>query len=166
MAQSPLHPETPAVAHVSAASHDPSEPEVIELDGSTASPSDIARSVVRAGRDKIECPIKPPMCPEAIVAVTRDRRLLLVAVSQTGLKDLRAIGLAYRWLNENRQLVSMALPQLSIDPHQAPHLELLVDAADISADVVQPLLHSSHVTVVTYRRLRWSGRTGLLLEAA
>jgi hypothetical protein len=145
---------------------DPAEPEVIELTGSPAQPGDIVRSVVRARGDKIECPIKPPMCPDAIVAVSRDRRLLLVAVSQSGLKDLRSIGLAYRWLNESRQLVAMALPQLSIDPHHAPHLELLVDAADVSADIVQPLLHSTHVTVVTYRRLRWSGRTGLLLEAA
>ena len=31
---------------------------------------------------------------------------------------------------------------------------------------VQPLLESATVSVQAYRKLRWSGRTGLLLEAA
>ena len=47
-----------------------------------------------------------------------------------------------------------------------PHLRLLVDQADLTADVLRPLLQSQQVTVEAYRRLRWGGRTGLLLEAA
>ena len=45
-------------------------------------------------------------------------------------------------------------------------LRLLVDHTDLSADSLQPVLHSGHVTVQSYRKLRWGGRTGLLLDAA
>ena len=38
--------------------------------------------------------------------------------------------------------------------------------ADLSAEVLQPMLRAGHVNVTAYRKLRWSGRTGLLLEAA
>jgi hypothetical protein len=31
---------------------------------------------------------------------------------------------------------------------------------------LQPMLQGDHVTVKTYRKLRWGGKTGLLLEAA
>jgi hypothetical protein len=60
----------------------------------------------------------------------------------------------------------MAIPQFAIDAHQMPRLQLLVDQADLTADVLQPMLQSSNVTVVAYRKLRWAGRTGLLLNAA
>ena len=40
------------------------------------------------------------------------------------------------------------------------------DGHDLSADLLQPVLQSDHVTVQSYRKLRWGGRTGLLLEAA
>ena len=64
-------------------------------------------------------------------------------------------------------LISMAMPQLQIDPHQMPHLRLLVDRAlTSSATTLQPLLQTGHVTVQTYRKLRWGPKTGLLLEAA
>ena len=45
-------------------------------------------------------------------------------------------------------------------------LRLLVDHSDLSADALQPVLQSGSVTVQSYRKLRWGGRTGLLLDAA
>jgi hypothetical protein len=80
--------------------------------------------------------------------------------------DLRDIAQAYRWMNENRPLIAMALPQFAIEPNQSPRLQLLIAQSDVSAEMLQPLLQSSNVTVQTYRKLRWGGKTGLLLEAA
>src|SRR5207237_1796853 len=113
----------------------------------------------------IECPIKPPMYVDGRLAVGADRRLILLAVASAGLSDLRAIGRAYQWLMENRALLAMALPQLTIDAHQLPGLRLMIDQADVSAEVLQPMLQSSSVSVQTYRKLRWGGRKGLLLNA-
>ena len=67
---------------------------------------------------------------------------------------------------ENRALIAMALPQFSIDAHQLPGLRLIIDQADLSAQILQPMLQSSSVSVQAYRKLRWGGRTGLLLNAA
>ena len=106
------------------------------------------------------------MCDDARLAVSRDRRLTLLAVTTKGLSDLRLIGQAYQWLSQNRALIAMALPQLAIDAHQMPRLQLLVDHADASAEVLQPMLHTGHVSVTAYRKVRFSGRRGLLLEAA
>jgi len=141
--------------------------EVVELAGSDASPGAILSSIVRheAG-GLIECPIRPPMCPDARLAVDRQRGLVLLGVSRTGLTDLKLIGQAYRWLCENRPLISMAVPQMSIDAHQFPRLRLFVDGSDLSSEVLQPLLHSGNVTVQAYRKLRWGAKTGLLLAAA
>ena len=60
----------------------------------------------------------------------------------------------------------MACPQFAIDSQQIPQLRLLVDQSDITAAVLQPMLQSGNVTVQAYRKLRWGGRIGLLLEAA
>ena len=114
----------------------------------------------------IECPVRPPMCPEARLAISRDRRLMLIAAAGHGLRELRDIGLAYRWLVENRALVAMALPQLAVDAKQMPHLRLLVDQADLNAEVLQPIFQVNTVTICSYRKLRWGERNGLLLEAA
>ena len=114
----------------------------------------------------IECPVRPPMCPDARLAIGRDRRLMLIAAAGHGLRELRDIGLAYRWLVENRALVAMALPQLAVDAKQMPHLRLLVDQADLNADVLQPIFQVNTVTICSYRKLRWGERNGLLLEAA
>ena len=57
------------------------------------------------------------------------------------------IGLAYRWLTENRNLVAMALPQLAVDAKQMPHLRLLVDQADLNAEVLQPIFQVNTVTI-------------------
>ena len=140
--------------------------EVIDLPAGADAAGAIVAATMRGANDVIECPVKPPMLAEASLAVTRDRRLVLFAVAKQGLSDLRGIGEAWRWMNENRVLISMAMPQLQIDPHQMPHLRLLVDRADLSASTLQPLLQTGHVTVQTYRKLRWGPKTGLLLEAA
>jgi hypothetical protein len=114
----------------------------------------------------VQCPIHPPACPAAALAVGRDRRLVLLAVARKGLTELRSIALAYRWVIENRPLLSMALPQFAIDAHAHPTLKLLVDRADAGADLLLPMAEQGNVTVQTYRKLRWAGKTGLLLEAA
>ena len=106
------------------------------------------------------------MCPDARLAITRDRRIVIVAISGSGLSDLRSIGQAYRWVIENRELLSMALPQFALDVHQHPHLRLIVDHADMDAEVLQPIFQVSTVTIHTYRRVRWGQKTGLLLNAA
>jgi hypothetical protein len=114
----------------------------------------------------IECPVRPPMCPNARLGISRDRRLTLIAAAGHGLRELRDVGLAYRWLVENRALVAMALPQLAVDAKQMPHLRLLVDQADLNAEVLQPIFQVNTVTICSYRKLRWGERNGLLLEAA
>lgn len=141
-------------------------PEVVDLPMGDTTPASIVSAVVKGDADLIECSIKPPMCTDASLAVSRDRKLMLIAVAQQGLQDLRQIGKAYQWLLENRALLKMALPQLSIDAHQLPELHLLVDHADTTADILQPMLQSASVRVHAYRKLRWGGKTGLLLEAA
>jgi hypothetical protein len=55
---------------------------------------------------------------------------------------------------------------MSIDATMPPRLRLMVDHADLSAEILQPMLQSNRVTVQAYRRLRWGQKTGLLLEAA
>ncbi|HEY7090453.1 MAG TPA: hypothetical protein VH518_20315 [Tepidisphaeraceae bacterium] len=162
------HVTEPAVPEMPTAAAAPIDhtSDVIDLPDEHASPASIVSAVLRGGHELVECPVKPPMCPEASLAVSRDHRLVLVAVARQGLSDLRQIGRAYQWLIENRSLIGMAVPQMSIDAHQLPRLHLLVDHADMSAEVLQPMLQSASVTVHAYRKLRWGNRTGLLLEAA
>lgn len=160
----PAAPVVPASTRMAAAVDD--TPEVIDLPDGEGSPAAIVNAVLRGGHEMVECPVKPPMCPDASLAVSRDRRLVLVAVASHGLAELAQIGRAYQWLTENRSLIGMAVPQLSIDAHQLPELHLLVDHADMSAQILQPILQSASVTVHAYRKLRWGGKTGLLLEAA
>ncbi|MCS7033153.1 MAG: hypothetical protein NZ561_04055 [Phycisphaerae bacterium] len=142
------------------------EDEILDLGDGDDACGVLSAVLTHSRQGWIECPLRPPACPEARLAVSRDRRLTLLAVATRGLSDLRAIGRAYHWLCENRALVAMALPQLAIDAHQLPRLELLVDHADASADTLQPLLHAGHVAVTAYRKVRWSGRRGVLLGAA
>jgi hypothetical protein len=134
--------------------------------GDTTEAAVLAAVLKKPGMGLVECPVRPPMCPKAMLAVSRDHRIVVLAVARSGLTELRSIGQAYRWVIENRPLLSMALPQFSIDTHAMPRLRLLVDRADLSADILQPMLESGNVTVQSYRKLRWGGKTGLLLEAA
>lgn len=166
----PLPPQSPPMQSplrqapiVSKPLVDSSADDVIDLAADEAVLSAILRH--RAG-ELVECPIVPPMCDKAKLAVARDRRIVLIGEAGHGLADLRAIGRAYQWLVENRNLIAMAVPQLSIDAHQMPQLSLLVDHADASAATLQPMLQSGNVTIETYRKLKWGGKTGLLLEAA
>lgn len=156
-------PTFPAIA--SSAIVDDAE-EIFELTGGDDAASVLTAVIAGAPQQWIECPVRPPMCDDARLAFSRDRALTLLAVAKKGLGELRAIGQAYQWLSQNRSLIAMALPQLAIDPHQLPRLQLLVDHADASADIIQPMLHTGHVSVMAYRKVRFSGRRGLLLEAA
>jgi hypothetical protein len=140
--------------------------DVIDLPGDDSNPAAVVSAVLRGSNNLAETPLKAPSCPGASLAVSRERKLVLVAVARQGLCDLRDIAQAYRWMSDNRPLIAMALPQFAIEPSQAPRLQLLIDQSDVSAEMLQPLLQSSHVTVQTYRKLRWGGKMGLLLEAA
>jgi len=156
-------PQTPRMSVV-----DDSIPEVIELP-TDANERAILDAVVRQGGADgrwVLCPIHPPMCPEALLAVGRDQRLMLLAVAGRGLGQLLSIGQALRWMTENTELIRMALPQLAIDAAATPCVRVLVDHNDLAADVLQPLLQSGTVTVQAYRKVRWGGKTGLLVEAA
>ncbi len=114
----------------------------------------------------VECPVRPPMLPDARLAVDRNHNLVLLTCARRGLGDLQLVGKAYAWLIENRGLVAMAMPQFGIDAHSLPQLRLIVDQSDMSAESLQTLVQSGRVTVQAYRKLRWGGRTGLLLQAA
>lgn len=147
--------------------HDDSIVEVIDLPGADASNQTILAAVLRkAGNALIECPLRPPMCVEARLAVGRDRGLVLLVAASQGLGELRSIAGAYRWLAENRELIGMALPQFSIDARQTPRLRLLVDRADLAADALQTMLASEQVSIQAYRKIRWGERLGVFLEAA
>lgn len=150
-------------------SRDRDETDVIDLPMSepgAAGDTAIVDAILKhRSNELVECPIAPPMCPRARLAVGRDRRIVMLAVSRQ-VDDLNTIGQAYQWLQQNQNLIGMAVPQLSIDTQQPPQLSLLVDQADGAAHTLRPMLQGDHVTVKTYRKLRWGGRTGLLLEAA
>lgn len=163
----PLRPTSPLTMVQSTDDPTPGESEVLDLPGPAVSVEAILDAILsRRDGGLVECPVHAPMCTSARVAIARDRRAVLLAVAREGLSDLKSIGQAYRWLVENRALIAMAIPQLAIDAYQAPQLHLLVDHNDVSADLLQPILHAGHVTVQAYRRVRWGGRTGLLLDAA
>ena len=155
-----LKPITLASPAVAAAADD----EIIDLPAGTS----ILAAVLKAGTQLLATPIAPPMCPGATIAVDRDRALVLVAQAGDGLAGVDAIAAAVRWLDESKQLVAMAMPQLAIDASLATRVLLLVDQADRAAIAVRPLFAGSdgRVSVRSYRRLRWAGRVGLLLEAA
>lgn len=140
---------------------------MLDLDGIEEGSAAIITAMIRqAAGELIECPIRPPMCPEAHLTMDRERQLTLLAVAGEGLRELRGIAQAYRWLTENRALVAMALPQFAIDALRLPRLRLLIDHADVSAELLQPMLQSGNVTVQAYRKIRWGEKLGLLLEAA
>jgi hypothetical protein len=151
---------SPSVAPESAIS------DVIDLVGAPSAEAILSAIVANSEHALVACPIRPPMCPEARLAVNRDRTLVLLGVAHTGLKELTAIGQALHWLTENRALIAMAMPQLAIDAQRTPMLRLLVDKSDAAAAPLRPLLESTNVTLSAYRTIRWSGRLGLLLEAA
>ena len=167
---SPEARHTPITNAAPTTKHDPIDEaisEVIDLPGDAADEGAVLSAILAGAKGEvIECPVRAPMCPEARLAVTRDRGLVLLAVARRGLRELRSIAQAYRWLVENRALIGMACPQLNVDGLRHPRLTLLVDHADVTAEVLAPMLESNTVNVRAYRKLRWGNKTGLLLEAA
>jgi hypothetical protein len=161
----------PVMKEVTPSRHDNAVPdlidEVVDLPGDVVTEQAVVSAVLGGAKGElIECPVRAPMCPDARLAVTRERGLVVLAVARKGLRELRLIAQAYRWAIENRALIAMAVPQLSIDAHRHPRLTLIVDHADVSAEVLAPMLENDSVSVRAYRKLRWGGRTGLLLDAA
>jgi len=156
---------TPAAAPVAPLKLAQASDTVIDL-GNDTTAAGILAALVRDGSEWTESPVKAPACPEATVAVGRDGRLVLLAVAKQGLSELRSINKAFSWLNENRQLISMALPQLAVNASAQPQLHLLVDHVDASDEALSPMLMTGNVQATLYRTLRWGDRTGLLLDAA
>jgi hypothetical protein len=141
--------------------------EVLDLDGGEATPEAVVNLILKqTPSGAIECPVRAPMCAAARLTVTREKTLELFASTERGLGNLRGIAQAYRWLTENRGLIAMAMPQFAIDAARLPRLRLIVDQADMSAGLLEPMLQNAQITVQTFRRLRWGTKTGLLLEAA
>ena len=145
-----------------AASVDHLSDEVIDLPDGVS----VLSAILRSGSQLLATPIAPPMCPGATVAVGRDRGLVLVAQAGADLAGMDSIAAAVRWLDDSKQLIAMAMPQLAIDATLSTQVHLLIDHADRAAVGIRPLLGNSRITLRSYRRLRWAGRTGLLLEAA
>ena len=84
------------------------EDDVIELpEGQSGNAAIIAAVLRGAAGHWIECPVKPPMCHDATVAVGRDRRLLIIAVAEQGLSDLRSIGRVHAWIGPEDALVAV-----------------------------------------------------------
>jgi hypothetical protein len=163
----PTFESEPQGQRQTAVTHSQEVGEVLELPTCDASADQIVNAILRQDNSTmLECPVRPPMCLDARLAVTRDRGVVLLAVAKRGLADLSTIGNAYRWLLENRALIGMAVPQLSIDSSQTPRLRLLVDQMDAAAEVLQPMLTGDHVAVQSYRRVKWGSKAGLLLDAA
>lgn len=136
--------------------------DVIELPDGVS----VLSAFLRGSSQLLVTPIAPPMCPGATVALGRDRGLVLVAQAGTGLAGMESIAAAVRWLDDSKQLIAMAMPQLTIDAALPTTVQLLIDHADRSAEGLRPLLGNSRIAIRSYRRLRWAGRNGLLLDAA
>jgi hypothetical protein len=136
--------------------------EVIDLPAGAS----VLSAVLSKGTGLIATPIEAPMCPGATIAVSRERGLVLVAQAGTGLSGLGSIANAVKWLEQSRQVIAMAMPQLHVDASVPIRAHLLVDHADRDADALRPLLGNDRVVVQSYRKLRWGEKTGLLLDAA
>jgi hypothetical protein len=160
-----IGPQQPRESTMTSAMN-PQDLDVIELSEDASAAAILSAVLQSRASELVECPVTPPMCPGARLAVRRDHRIVLFAVARQGLAELPAIGSAFRWLTENRALIRMAVPQLAIDPAQPVQLSLLIDQSDSSAATLRPILQTGQVTVQTYRTLKWSGKRGLLLEAA
>ena len=104
--------------------------EVIELPDGVS----VLSAFLRGNNALLTTPIAPPMCPGATVAVGRDRGLVLVAQAGTNLAGMDAIAAAVRWLDDSKQLIAMAMPQLTIDAARPTMVQLLIDHADRSAE--------------------------------
>jgi hypothetical protein len=143
----------------------PGVSDVIDLPAG-AGGAEILAAALSGETQWVVSPVKPPMCGGAIVAVDREGRLSLLAALTGGLAELPGISRALSWLTENRLLVRMAVPQMNIDAMAAPKLTLFVEAGDAAGGELGAILAGGNVTVRTYQRLRWGGKTGLLLRAA
>ena len=139
--------------------------EVIDLPPGSGT-AGVVEAAARASGDLAMTPVCPPMLPGARLAVDRQGRAVLLAAAEPGLAQLSKLGRAMAWVAENRQLLAMALQQYRLAGDGGVAVRLYVAHADANAGELRPLLGSAEVSVRTYRRLRWAGREGVLLDAA
>jgi hypothetical protein len=120
----------------------------------------ILSAVLRGGGSQL---LSTPIAPADVPRRHRRRRPRPRARARrpggAGLVGLDAIAAAVKWLDDSKQLIAMAMPQLSIDGHAPTQVQLLIDHADRTAEGLRPLLGNSRITIRTYRKLRWAGRT-------
>lgn len=77
--------------------------EVIDLPAAEMSSEAIINAILSQNKgDLIESPLRAPMSPGVRIGITRDRKLVVMAVAREGLSELRSIGQAYRWVCDNR----------------------------------------------------------------
>jgi hypothetical protein len=126
----------------------------------------VLSAYLRRGGQLLPTPIQPEMCPGASIAVARDRAITVVAQIGPGLAGLSSIASALQWVESCRKLIAMALPQVAVDAERPVRVDLLVDHADRNAQGLEPLFGQDRIRITTYRRVRFAGRSGLLLEAA
>ena len=139
--------------------------EVIDLPPGSGT-AGVVEAAARSSGDLAITPVCPPMLPAAKLAVDREGRAVLLAAAEPGLAELSKLGRAMAWVAENRQLLAMALQQYRLANDGGVAVRLYVAHADANAGELRPLLGSAEVSVRTYRRLRWAGREGVLLDAA
>ena len=157
-------PVQPTMTYTGAAESTAVYDEVIDLPAD----GDLVSAALAANLSQFQglvmTPVVPPMWPGAKLAVRRDGGLSLIAAPS--MNDLTGVAKAMDWAKENASLLAMALNQFRLDPAQPLQVELIADRADTNAAALAPLLARGEVRVTCFRRIRWSGREGLLLEAA
>jgi hypothetical protein len=144
--------------------------EVLDLPEAGESPAAILASIARQGSEWKPCPVAPPMCDAGTVVVGNDGRLILLAIATGNLSQLSPIALAYRWLTENRGLLSMLLqmaqPKIEIDVLSMPQLRLFIPHTQASAETLKPIFPGPQVSIHSYRPVRWGDKRGFVLNAA
>lgn len=156
----PVHQAAPEPMRMGPA--DDGVSDIIELPDGVS----VLSAYLRRGGQLLPTPIQPEMCPGASIAVARDRTITVVAQIGPGLAGLSSIAAALEWVESCRKLIAMALPQVAVDVDRPVRVDLLVDHADRNAQGLEPLFGQDRIRITTYRRVRFAGRSGLLLEAA
>ncbi len=141
------------------------EATILELPaGATARQAILEAALQHWASELTDSGLTPPGCPSIRLTISRRRQWVLVAlVPDTGWQQLAE---AVRWINDNRKLLTLALPHFSIAAAAAVQLRLLAAHGGHDAAQLQPLLQAGMVQWHTYRTVRWGNLRGLLVEQA